>query len=91
MTPESTIDETAAGAPAAVFVLERLRRRPDFLAAARGRVARRAGFVLQARDRGMEQQGYRMLANIGQRAGQEVPHLHVHLFAGEPLGPMLCK
>ena len=44
-----------------------------------------------ARDRGMEQQGYRLLANVGQRAGQEVPHLHVHLFAGEPLGPMLCK
>ena len=44
-----------------------------------------------ARDRGMEQQGYRLLANIGQRAGQEVGHLHVHIFAGEPLGPMLAK
>ncbi|MCM8558355.1 HIT family protein [Sphingomicrobium sediminis] len=44
-----------------------------------------------ARDRGMHEQGYRMLANIGKRAGQEVPHLHVHLFGGEPLGPMLAK
>ena len=44
-----------------------------------------------ARDRGMQEQGYRLLANIGRRAGQEVGHLHVHLFGGEPLGPMLAK
>ena len=44
-----------------------------------------------ARDRQMVQQGYRLLANIGKRGGQEVPHLHVHLFGGEPLGPMLAR
>ena len=36
-------------------------------------------------------QGYRVLANTGKRAGQEVPHLHVHLFGGAPLGPMLAR
>lgn len=36
-------------------------------------------------------QGYRLLANIGKRGGQEVAHLHVHLFGGAPLGPMLVK
>ena len=52
-----------------------------------------AGFVravgLVARDAGMVVQGYRLLSNIGKRSGQEVPHLHVHIFGGQPLGPML--
>jgi len=34
--------------------------------------------------------GFRALANAGRDAGQEVPHLHVHLFGGKPLGPMLA-
>ena len=38
-----------------------------------------------------DSQGYRLLANSGKRAGQEVPHLHVHIFGGQPLGPMLAK
>ena len=36
-------------------------------------------------------QGYRVLANTGKRAGQEVPHLHVHIFGGQPLGAMLAR
>ena len=40
---------------------------------------------------GAEPQGYRLLANVGKRGGQEVPHLHVHFFGGEPLGPMLAR
>jgi len=32
-----------------------------------------------------------VLANIGLRGGQEVPHLHVHIFGGQPLGPMLAR
>jgi diadenosine tetraphosphate (Ap4A) HIT family hydrolase len=40
---------------------------------------------------GADQQGYRLLSNAGRRAGQEVPHLHVHLFGGAPLGPMLAR
>lgn len=44
-----------------------------------------------ARMTGASAQGYRLLANIGKRGGQEVPHLHVHVFGGAPLGPMLVK
>jgi diadenosine tetraphosphate (Ap4A) HIT family hydrolase len=35
--------------------------------------------------------GYRLLANHGANAGQEVPHFHVHVFGGAPLGPMLVR
>lgn len=42
-----------------------------------------------ARDLGLEAPGYRLLANMGEHAGQEVPHFHVHLFAGRPLGRMI--
>jgi histidine triad (HIT) family protein len=44
-----------------------------------------------AREHGLVAPGYRLLANIGVHAGQEVPHLHVHLFGGAPLGPMLAR
>ena len=47
-----------------------------------GQIARQAGLVSE---------GYRLLANTGGNAGQEVPHLHVHIFAGRPLGPMLAR
>ena len=40
---------------------------------------------------GADQQGYRLLSNSGKRGGQEVPHLHVHVFGGAPLGPMLAR
>jgi diadenosine tetraphosphate (Ap4A) HIT family hydrolase len=43
-----------------------------------------------AREHGLEADGYRLLANMGLHAGQEVPHFHVHLFAGRPLGPLLA-
>jgi len=39
----------------------------------------------------LEAPGYRLLANAGLDAHQEVPHLHVHLFGGKPLGPMLVR
>ncbi|MGH6944135.1 MAG: histidine triad nucleotide-binding protein [Geminicoccaceae bacterium] len=44
-----------------------------------------------ARRLGVVESGYRMLANSGAHANQEVPHFHVHLFAGAPLGPMLQR
>ncbi|MDH7971441.1 histidine triad nucleotide-binding protein [Sphingomonas sp. AR_OL41] len=54
-----------------------------------------AGFVRAvgtvARAAGLVAPGYRLLANTGLDAHQEVPHLHVHLFAGKPLGPMLAR
>jgi diadenosine tetraphosphate (Ap4A) HIT family hydrolase len=42
-----------------------------------------------AKDLGLEAPGYRLLANMGAHSGQEVPHFHVHLFAGRPLGRMI--
>ena len=33
--------------------------------------------------------GYRTLSNIGSNGGQEVPHLHFHLFGGEKVGKMV--
>ncbi|MBS0477283.1 MAG: HIT domain-containing protein [Proteobacteria bacterium] len=44
-----------------------------------------------ARDAGLVEPGYRLLANVGQHGHQEVPHLHVHIFGGRPLGPMLAR
>jgi histidine triad (HIT) family protein len=44
-----------------------------------------------ARMVGADAQGYRLLSNVGKRAGQEVAHLHVHVFGGQPLGAMLSR
>ncbi|OFX07815.1 MAG: histidine triad nucleotide-binding protein [Alphaproteobacteria bacterium RIFOXYD12_FULL_60_8] len=40
---------------------------------------------------GVTEDGYRILSNVGGHGGQEVPHLHVHLFAGENVGPMVVR
>ncbi|MEN9392531.1 MAG: hypothetical protein RLZZ104_874, partial [Pseudomonadota bacterium] len=54
-----------------------------------------AGFIRAvghvARENGLVQPGYRLLANAGLDAHQEVPHLHIHIFGGRPLGPMLVR
>jgi diadenosine tetraphosphate (Ap4A) HIT family hydrolase len=54
-----------------------------------------AGFVRAvgkiAREAGLVEPGYRVLANVGPHSGQEVPHLHAHIFGGRPLGPMLAR
>jgi diadenosine tetraphosphate (Ap4A) HIT family hydrolase len=54
-----------------------------------------AGFIRAvghvARELGLPAPGYRLLANTGFDSHQEVPHLHVHVFAGRPLGPMLAR
>jgi diadenosine tetraphosphate (Ap4A) HIT family hydrolase len=61
----------------------------------RGSAEEIAGFVRAvghvAREQGLVAPGYRLLANVGGNGGQEVPHLHVHLFGGGPLGPMLSR
>ena len=62
---------------------------------ARGSDAEIAGFVRAvgqvAREAGLVEPGYRLLANTGVNSGQEVPHLHVHIFGGARLGPMLAR
>jgi diadenosine tetraphosphate (Ap4A) HIT family hydrolase len=40
---------------------------------------------------GLVEPGFRALFNAGANAGQEVPHLHVHLLGGKALGPMLAR
>jgi diadenosine tetraphosphate (Ap4A) HIT family hydrolase len=40
---------------------------------------------------GVVEQGYRILSNCGVHGLQEVPHLHVHIFGGAPLGRMIGK
>lgn len=54
-----------------------------------------AGFIRAvgtvARDLGLVEPGYRLLANIGQHGHQEVPHLHVHIFGGKKMGMMLPR
>ena len=61
----------------------------------KGSQAEIAGFVravgIVARDLNLVAPGYRLLANVGVEGGQEVPHLHVHLFGGKSLGPMLAR
>ena len=44
-----------------------------------------------ATDLGLDEPGYRLLSNMGKDGGQEVPHFHVHLFGGGPLGPMISR
>lgn len=44
-----------------------------------------------ARDLGLPAQGYRLLANTGLDANQEVPHFHMHILAGKPMGPLLAR
>ena len=39
---------------------------------------------------GVTDKGYRVLSNIGSDGGQEVPHLHFHIFAGEKIGKMVA-
>lgn len=52
-----------------------------------------AGFIRAlghtARTLGLAGDGYRILANHGRDANQEVPHFHVHVFGGRKLGNML--
>jgi diadenosine tetraphosphate (Ap4A) HIT family hydrolase len=42
-----------------------------------------------AQQAGVEESGYRLICNAGPDSHQEVPHFHVHILAGRPLGRML--
>ena len=62
---------------------------------AQASVAEQAAFVraigLVARQLGVVDGGYRVLANHGRDGHQEVPHLHMHIFGGRDLGPMIGR
>jgi diadenosine tetraphosphate (Ap4A) HIT family hydrolase len=49
--------------------------------------ARAVGQV--AREQGLVEPGYRILYNVGMHGGQEIAHLHAHIFGGRPLGRMV--
>lgn len=80
-------------APVHVLVIPKgaYRDWPDF--AARASDAEIAGFLRAVAETakllGVEDKGYRVLSNIGADAGQEVPHLHIHIFGGKRLGRMV--
>ncbi|MBL0716289.1 MAG: HIT domain-containing protein [Desulfosarcina sp.] len=44
-----------------------------------------------AADEGVAENGYRLLINCNRDGGQEIFHLHMHLFGGRPLGPMILR
>jgi len=54
-----------------------------------------AGFVRAvgqvAREAGLDETGYRLMANMGQHGHQEVPHLHVHIFGGRQFREMIPR
>ena len=51
-----------------------------------GTVAKKLGISEVAKGR-----GYRSLVNVGENGGQEVPHLHFHIFGGEKVGQMVSQ
>jgi histidine triad (HIT) family protein len=63
--------------------------------AAHAPAAEQAGFfacVAEAcRLAGVEGAGFRAIANSGAHGHQEVPHFHLHILGGRPLGPMLSR
>jgi diadenosine tetraphosphate (Ap4A) HIT family hydrolase len=87
--------DIAPAAPIHVLVIPKGRyvSWDDF--SAHGSEAEIAGFIRAvgkvARDFDLVAPGYRLLANVGADGGQVVPHLHVHLFGGRHLGPMLAR
>lgn len=40
---------------------------------------------------GLQENGYRLVSNCKAHGGQEVPHLHLHIMGGEPIGPLRTK
>lgn len=44
-----------------------------------------------ARDAGVVDPGYRLILNHGPHSHQEVPHLHIHILGGRPMGPLILR
>lgn len=41
--------------------------------------------------KGVDANGYRLIANTGREGGQEVPHFHIHVLGGRAVGPMVSS
>ena len=63
--------------------------------AANASVAEQAAFIAaigRAADKaGLQEGGYRIISNTGPDSHQEVPHLHMHILGGEPIGPLRAR
>ncbi len=44
-----------------------------------------------AKQVGIHAKGYRLILNEGEHGGKLVPHLHMHLLGGKPLGPKIVR
>lgn len=44
-----------------------------------------------AGDKGLSADGFRTITNTGAHGGQEVPHFHIHILGGAPIGPMVSS
>ena len=44
-----------------------------------------------AKQIGIEESGFRIIANCGKDSGQEVMHIHFHLLAGKTMGPKIVS
>ena len=44
-----------------------------------------------AKAAGVAESGYRLLLNHGPHSHQDVPHLHIHILGGRPLGPLVVR
>ena len=49
------------------------------------------GVLATVKALGLEDDGYRLIANSGPNSGQEVPHLHFHICGGGPVGPLISR
>jgi histidine triad (HIT) family protein len=82
-------------APAHVLIIPKQKYCSFADFSAHGTEAEIVGFVravgIVAKQLGLEAEGYRILANMGANGGQDVPHFHVHLFGGRPLGRMVAR
>ncbi len=47
--------------------------------------------ALIVKEQGVEQDGFRCIANTGVHGGQEVPHFHMHVLGGKAIGPMVVS
>ncbi len=43
------------------------------------------------KDKGINETGFRSIANTGENGGQEVPHFHMHILGGKPIGTMVSS